>query len=106
MVAELVDPSTRRVISSGSTEIDKKMGGGIPQGSVILIEGQSNAGTSIVTQQLTHGALNGGFRCALYTTENTSRSLFRQLASLSLDVTDFYLPGALNVSLVPGALTP
>ena len=97
---------TRRVVSTGSTEIDKKMGGGIPEGSLILIEGSSNAGKSVVTQQLIHGALNGGFRCVLYTTENTSRSLFRQMASLSLDVTDFYLLGALNVYPVPAAMSP
>ena len=43
----------RRVVSTGSAEIDKKMGGGIPEGSLILIEGSSNAGKSVVTQQLT-----------------------------------------------------
>ncbi len=98
--------SERRVVSTGSAEIDKKMGGGIPEGSLILIEGSSNAGKSVVTQQLIHGALNGGFRCALYTTENTSRSLFRQMSSLSLDVTDFYLLGALNAYPVPAAMSP
>ncbi len=104
-VEEMVE-STRRVVSTGSAEIDKKMGGGIPEGSLILIEGSSNAGKSVVTQQLIHGALNGGFRCVLYTTENTSRSLFRQMSSLSLDVTDFYLLGALNVYPVPAAMNP
>lgn len=97
---------SRRVVSTGSNEIDKKMGGGIPEGSLILIEGSSNAGKSVITQQLTHGALNSGFKCALYTTENTSRSLFRQMASLSLDVTDFYLLGALNVYPVGAAMSP
>jgi len=96
----------RRVVSTGSSEIDKKLGGGIPEGSLILIEGSSNAGKSVVTQQLTHGALNSGFRVVMYTTENTARSLFRQMASLSLDVTDFYLLGALNVYQVPAAMTP
>jgi hypothetical protein len=102
-VTDAVMDGTRRTVSTGSTEIDKKMGGGIPEGSLILIEGSSNAGKSVITQQLVHGALNGGFRCALYTTENTARSLFRQMASLSLDVTDFFLLGALNVYPVPAA---
>jgi flagellar protein FlaH len=96
----------RRVVSTGSSEIDKKMGGGIPEGSLVLIEGSSNAGKSVVTQQLIHGALNGGFRSTLYTTENTPRSLFRQMASLNLDVTDFFLLGALNVYPVPAAMSP
>ncbi|HZP58273.1 MAG TPA: ATPase domain-containing protein [Dehalococcoidia bacterium] len=105
-MATAVYEGKRRVISTGSTEIDKKMGGGIPEGSLILIEGQSNAGKSVVTQQLMHGALNGGFRCATYTTENTSRSLFRQMQSLALDITDFFLLGALNVYTMPAAMTP
>jgi flagellar protein FlaH len=102
----IVPSADRRVISTGSVEIDKKMGGGIPEGSLILIEGQSNAGKSVVTQQLINGALNSGFRCVLYTTENTPRSLFQQMASLDLDVTDFFLLGALNVYRAPAALTP
>lgn len=96
----------RRVISTGSTEIDKKMGGGIPEGSLTLIEGTSNAGKSVVTQQLLSGALNSGARCVLYTTENTPRSLFRQMQSLSLDVLDFYLLGSFNVYPVPSAMSP
>ena len=105
MIAEQTeDQNARRVISSGSTEIDKKMGGGIPEGSLVHIEGSANAGNSVVTQQLIHGALNTNFRVALYTTENTARSLFRQMASLSLDVIDFYLLGAFNVYPVPAAM--
>ena len=66
----------RRVVSTGSTEIDKKMGGGIPEGSLILIEGSSNAGKSVVTQQLTYGALNSGFRCvALHDREHAAQPL-------------------------------
>jgi len=103
--AEMVE-GARRVVSTGSTEIDKKLGGGIPEGSLILIEGSSNAGKSVVTQQLTHGALSSGFKCVMYTTENTARSLFRQMASLSLDVTDYYLLGALNVYPLPAAMNP
>jgi flagellar protein FlaH len=105
MVADVVE-AARRVVSTGSNEIDKKLGGGIPEGSLILIEGSSNAGKSVITQQLLHGSLNSGFRCALYTTENTARSLFRQMESLALDIRDFYLLGAVNVYPVPAAMTP
>jgi flagellar protein FlaH len=96
----------RRVVSTGSTEIDKRLGGGIPPGSLVLIEGSSNAGKSIITQQFLYGALSGLFRCVLYTTENTPRSLFRQMQSLSLDVVDFYLLRALNVYPLPAAMSP
>ena len=104
-MASAID-TERRVVTTGSTEIDKKIGGGIPQGSLILIEGSSNAGKSIITQQFLHGALNGKFKCVLYTTENTPRSLFRQMASLSLDITDFYLLRCFNVYPLPAAMSP
>jgi len=100
-----IEDIQHKVISTGSAEIDKKMGGGIPHGSLILIEGQSNAGKSVVSQQLAHGALNNGARVAMYTTEQTTRSLLRQMESLSLDVSDFYLLGAFNVYQVPAAMS-
>lgn len=87
----------RRLISTGNTELDKKIGGGIPESSLTLIEGQSEAGKSVLTQQLVWGALNAGKRVAYYTTENTIRSLIRQMQSLRQDVTDFFLTGRLNV---------
>ncbi len=87
----------RRVISTGNSEIDKKMGGGIPAGSLILIEGQSDAGKSVLTQQLIWGSLYDGFNVMLYTTENTLKSVTRQMTSLSLDITDFLLLGKLKI---------
>lgn len=95
-----IDGSTgekRRVISTGNSEIDKKMGGGIPAGSLILIEGQSDSGKSVLTQQLIWGSLYDEFNVVLYTTENTLKSFIRQMTSLSLDVTDFLLLGKLKI---------
>ncbi|MCH8061409.1 MAG: flagellar accessory protein FlaH [Chloroflexi bacterium] len=87
----------RRVISTGNSEIDKKMGGGIPAGSLILIEGQSDSGKSVLTQQLMWGSLYDGFNVVLYTTENTIKSFTRQMTSLSLDISDFLLLGKLRI---------
>ncbi len=90
-------PDKKRVISTGNSEIDKKMGGGIPAGSLILIEGQSDSGKSVLTQQLIWGSLYDGFNVVLYTTENTIKSFTRQMTSLSLDITDFLLLGNLKI---------
>jgi flagellar protein FlaH len=89
--------SRHHLISTGNAEFDKKIGGGIPEGSLTLIEGQSEAGKSVLTQQLVWGALQHGKRVAYYSTENTVRSFMRQMISLSLDVTDFFLMGRINV---------
>lgn len=91
------DPKTRRIITTGNTEIDNKMGGGIPGGSLTLVEGQSDAGKSVVTQQLMWGALDSGCTASLYTTESTVRSLLRQMESLNLDVSDYFLLRRLNI---------
>ena len=60
-----------RIISTGQAEINKKLGGGIPVGSLVFIEGQSDAGKSVLCQQMAWGSLNSGFKVVMFTTENT-----------------------------------
>ncbi len=89
MVSDI--PKKARVVSTGADEMDKKLGGGIPMGSLTLIEGQSDAGKSVLCQHLTYGSLQSEMQVAYYTTENTVKSLLTQMASLGLDVTDYFL---------------
>ena len=86
-----------KVISTGNSEIDKKLGGGIPLGSMTLIEGESDSGKSVLSQQMIWGSLYDGSHAVLYTTENTVKSFVRQMSSLSLDVSDFMLLGKLKI---------
>ena len=79
------------VILTGVREVDEKLGGGIPVGSLGLIEGHSDAGKSVLCQHLAYGALNSRIRVAYYTTENTVRSLIAQMDSLSLFTLDYFL---------------
>jgi flagellar protein FlaH len=85
------------IISSGNGELDSKMGGGIPVGSLTLIEGTSGAGKSVLSQQIIWGSLKDGFQLSLFTSENTVKSLVRQMQSLDLDILDFLLLGRLKV---------
>ena len=89
--------SLPRVISTGNGEIDKNLGGGIPRASMTLVEGESDSGKSVLTQQLVWGSLYKGFTVVVFTTENTVKSFVSQMNSLSLDVTDFLLLGKLKV---------
>ncbi len=86
-----------RIISTGNSEIDKKLGGGIPLGSLILIEGQSDSGKSVLIQQIAWGSLRDGFSFTLMTTEDTVKSLLRQMKSLNLDILDYLLLGRFRV---------
>lgn len=95
------DNTTKKSLSTSNVEIDKKLGGGIPCGSLTLIEGESDAGKSVLAQQLMWGALESQLRVLLYTSENTSRSLLRQMASLSLDIMDYFLLGRIRVYAIP-----
>ena len=97
------------VISTGNSEIDKKLGGGIPMGSMTLIEGQSDSGKSVLTQQMIWGSLHDGLEVAVYTSENTFKSFIKQMRSLSLDVDDFVLLRRLKIFAVTASksdLTP
>lgn len=87
----------RRVVTTGDPEIDKKLGGGIPLGSLALIEGDSDAGKSTLAHQMIWGSLHAGHKVSLFTTEHTPRSLIRQMDALGLGVTDFYLLGWLKI---------
>ena len=86
-----------RVISTGSGELDKKMGGGIPISTLTLVEGMSGAGKSTLTQHLLWGALTAGLDVVIYTTENTVKSLVKQMQSLGMDISDYFLMDILRI---------
>jgi flagellar protein FlaH len=88
---------TKPVVSTGSEELDNKVGGGIPLGSLTLIEGGSHSGKSVFSQQLLWGSLRDGYRISLFTSENTVKSLMRQMDSLNLNVQTNLLLGHLRV---------
>ncbi|UGV39927.1 flagellar accessory protein FlaH [Methanococcoides orientis] len=91
------EDNNKNIVSSGNNEIDKKLGEGIPLGSLVLIEGENDTGKSVLCQQLVFGGLNQLHRMAYYSTENTIKSLLMQMESLSLDVSDFYSWGYLRI---------
>lgn len=87
----------KKVLSTGNTEIDKKMADGLPIHSLNLIEGANDTGKSVLTQQITWGGLNQGHTFAVFTTENTIKSFLSQMESLSLDITEHFAWGYLKI---------
>jgi len=86
------DGEKRDVVLTGVREVDEKLGGGIPVGSLGLIEGHSDAGKSVLSQQLIHGAVcKSQIPSVYYTTENTVKSLITQMDSLSMCTLDHFL---------------
>jgi flagellar protein FlaH len=87
----------KQVISTGNSELDKRIADGLPLQSLTLIEGENDTGKSVLTQQIMHGAMKQGLSVDLFTTENTSRSFVKQMESMSLDVSEYFAWGYLRV---------
>ena len=87
----------KKPLSTGSSEMDKKMADGLPVCSLNLIEGANDTGKSVLAQQIIWGGLNQGHTFAVFTTENTTKSFLGQMESLSLDVSDFFIWGYLKI---------
>jgi flagellar protein FlaH len=91
------DDRTTKLISTGNMDLDNKMGGGVPFGSLTLIEGDSGAGKSVLAQQMMHGSLVEGHKLSLFTSENGVKSLVKQMRSLNLDILDYLLLDKLRI---------
>jgi flagellar protein FlaH len=91
------NPETKKkpleVISSGNLEIDRKLEGGIPVGSLCLLEGAKDSGKSVFMQQIMWGALNQDKKVLALTTEKTSRNLLNNMESLKQDISDYFIIG-------------
>ena len=91
------DSKVTKIIETGNDELDKKMGGGIPTQSLTLIEGEPDAGKSVLTQHMVWGSLKNHLSVSAFTTENTTRSLINQMQSLNLDILDYFLLSRLRI---------
>jgi archaellum biogenesis ATPase FlaH len=71
----------------GLKDIAGVLGGGIQEGSLALVEGESKTGKSVLSQHIAYGVLHSK-ECgvAYYTTDFNSSGLVEQMDSLSLDV--------------------
>lgn len=80
--------------SLGLSERDrfnKELGGGIPQGSIVLIEGNYGAGKSAITQRMAYGLCEEGTTVSLLSSELTVKGFLNQMESLSYDVVEHML---------------
>ena len=76
-------------IKIGDVLLDKSLGGGIPVGSLTLIEGTSSSGKSVLCQHLICRSVHDGHRVACFTSENSVRSLVTQMGSIGLNVSAY-----------------
>jgi len=86
-----------QIISTGNSELDKKIADGLPLATLSLIEGANDTGKSVLTQQIIWGAMRQSLNADLFTTENTTRSFLSQMEAMNLDISDYFAWGYLRV---------
>jgi flagellar protein FlaH len=96
-LSDLMGGDDRQIVSTGNSELDKKIADGLPLQSLTLIEGENDTGKSVLTQQIIWGAMKQGLSVDLFTTESTTKSFIKQMESMSLDISDYFAWGYLKV---------
>ncbi len=76
-------------------ELEERLGGGLPTGALIVIEGENGTGKSILSQRFAYGLLENGCNLAYVSTELTTMSFIEQMASLDYGVDEYVLTGKL-----------
>ena len=71
--------------------LDRNLGGGFPEASIIFIEGESGAGKSIICQRLTYGLLNNKASVTFISTQQTTKGFINQMYSLEYPIANFLL---------------
>jgi flagellar protein FlaH len=94
----------KAVLTTGRSEIDKKIDDGIPLHSLTLIEGEHDSGKSVLTQQIIWGGMKQGLCVDLFSSETTSKNFISQMETMSLDISDYYAWGYIRLFpiVVPG----
>jgi flagellar protein FlaH len=86
--------ATNDLYSIGLEERDRlnsELGGGMPPGSIVLIEGDYGAGKSAMSQRFSYGLCEEGHSVTLLSTELTVGSFLEQMHSLDYGMVDHLL---------------
>jgi len=67
-------------------EFHKKLGGGIPSGTIALIKGEHGSGKSVLCQRITFGLLKNDISVTYISTQLTTMDFIKQMSSLGYDV--------------------
>jgi len=86
--------ATTDLLSLGCKErdrINKELGGGIPPGSIVLVEGDYGAGKSAISQRISYGLCEEGHSVTMLSTELTVGSFLDQMHSLDYGMVEHLL---------------
>ncbi|OPY32559.1 MAG: flagellar accessory protein FlaH [Methanomassiliicoccales archaeon PtaU1.Bin124] len=83
-------------INLKADELHMKLGGGVPQGSVVYIEGPEGSGRSVLSQRLAYGFLMNDASVTFVSTEMTIKAFIDQMYSLEYRIAPFLLSNKLS----------
>jgi len=86
---ELKPEFTGESISSGNTELDALLGGGIERGLVTIISGPSGIGKTLLCLSFIHQAAQRGESSVIYIYEETSQPLILRAENVGIPLRDF-----------------
>jgi len=72
-------------------EFHRRLGGGIPRGSLMLIEGKYGYGKSIICQRIAYGVLTHGHTVTYISNELSTKDFLQQMESVKYDVSEYIL---------------
>ena len=88
--------TSKDTLGTGSKEIAGILGGGINEDSLLLVEGESKSGKSILCQHIAYGTLHSNNDAvAYYNVDNSGEDIVEQMNFMSLDVNRDYATGRL-----------
>ncbi len=80
-------------------EFHKKLGGGIPAGTIALIVGEHGSGKSVICQRMVYGFLKNGVTVSYISTQLTTTDFVKQMLSLGYNIINDIIKG--NLSFFP-----
>ena len=94
---------TRKLSTSGITELDTLLGGGIEQGSSTLVLGPAGTGKSLFAIQFAMGAMRRGEKTAMFVFDEELGLLFDRMRQLGIDLEALRDEGLLLIEQVDAA---
>jgi circadian clock protein KaiC len=106
IAAEHTQPPTAGAASSGVTELDAMLGGGLDRGTSALFHGPPGTGKSALATQFAIAAAQRGDRASIYAFDESIATLERRSVALGLDVAAQRKAGKLTIRQVDPAEVP
>jgi circadian clock protein KaiC len=91
------------VVSSGNSELDALLGGGLETGSSTLVMGPAGGGKSLLTLQFVAAACARGEKAALFVFDEELGLLLRRSRALGIDIAALQAKGSLLVQQIDAA---